>query len=96
MFKRDVLPLSQILQRLLREGGFETPLNQKRLVESWSKVAGPTVALYTSETFIKNQTLFVKLLNPALRQDLLMMCSQLICRLNAEVGSQVITDIRFY
>ncbi|MGP1481089.1 MAG: DciA family protein [Hoylesella enoeca] len=96
MFKRDVLPLSQILQRLLREGGFETPLNQKRLVESWSKVAGPTVAHYTSETFIKNQTLFVKLLNPALRQDLLMMRSQLICRLNAEVGSQVITDIRFY
>ena len=96
MFKRDVLPLGQILQRLLREEGFETPLNQKRLVESWSKVAGPTVARYTSETFIKNQTLFVKILNPALRQDLSMMRIQLVRRLNAEVGSQVITDVRVY
>jgi hypothetical protein len=40
--------------------------------------------------------LFVKITNPALRQDLSMMRAQLVKRLNAVVGSSVITDVRVY
>ena len=51
---------------------------------------------YTGEKFIKNQTLFVKILNPALRSNLSMSKSQLLANINAEVGCRVIVDIRFY
>ena len=54
------------------------------------------VASYTREKYIKNQTLFVKIVNPALRQDLTMMRAQLVKRLNAQVGGMVIADIRIY
>ena len=57
---------------------------------------GPGVVAYTGEKFIKNQTLMVKIKNPALRQDLSMMKQRLITRLNGEVGSMIITDIKFY
>ena len=57
---------------------------------------GPGVVAYTGEKFIKNQTLMVKIKNPALRQDLSMVKQRLITRLNAEVGSMIITDIKFY
>lgn len=96
MFKRDVQPLSEILKKLLRQEGLETPLMQKRLVDAWAQVAGPSVDRYTAEKFIRNQTLYVKIQNPALRQDLSMMRSQLVRRLNEHVGAQVIVDIRFY
>lgn len=96
MFKRDVLPLDEVLKKLLREEGLEVPLLQKRLVDSWEVVTGNVVARYTAEKFIRNQTLFVKITNPALRQDLSMMRAQLVKRLNEQVGSFVISDIRIF
>ncbi len=96
MFKRNMVPLSEVLQRFLRDNGLETPLQQKRLIDSWEKIAGKAVARYTQEKFIRNQTLFVKISNPALRADLSMMREELMNRLNQEVGSRLITEIRFY
>ena len=81
--------------QVLREQGLETPLNQKRLVDSWPEVAGPIVARYTLNTYIYNQTLYVRLSNPALRSDLSMRRQELTEKLNAAVGEQVITDVRF-
>ncbi len=96
MFKRDVLPMEQILQRVLRENGLETPLQQKRLIDAWGKVAGKAVERYTGEKFIRNQTLFIKISQPALRSDLSMKRTDLVNRLNKEVGTRLITEIRFF
>ena len=96
MFRRKVQPLGDLLNKFLREGGLETPLLQKRLMDAWPEIAGKSVARYTTEKFIRNQVLFVKITNPALRADLSMMKSQLVKRLNAHVGSQIIADVRFY
>ena len=96
MFKREVLTLEDALNRFLRREGLETPLMQRRLIDAWGKVAGTLVDKYTGDKFIKNQTLFIKILNPALRADLSMMRSDLVRKLNAEVGSQVIVDIKIF
>ena len=96
MFKRQAKPIDEILQQFMRQEGLETPLQQKRLLDSWETVTGTMVARYTGEKYIKNQTLHVKITNPALRQDLSTMRSQLIKRLNGEVGAMVIADIRIY
>ncbi len=79
----------------MREQGLETPLQQKRLVEAWPRIAGEVIANYTLNTFIYNQTLYVRLSNPALRADLSMRRQELTQKLNAFVGEQVITDVRF-
>ncbi|MCI6309031.1 MAG: DUF721 domain-containing protein [Prevotella sp.] len=96
MFKRDVLPLDEVLKKLLRDEGLEMPLLQKRLVDAWEVVTGNVVSRYTAEKYIRNQTLFVKITNPALRQDLSMMRTQLVKRLNEQVGSFVISDIKIF
>ncbi len=96
MFKREVKSINDILQQFLRKEGLETPLQQKRLIDAWDSVAGPMVARYTQEKFIKNQILFVKITNPALRQDLSMMRQQLTRRLNEVIGSSVISDVRVF
>ena len=84
MFRRKVQTLDTLLNQVLRQEGLEAPLLQKRLIGAWEGVAGKTVARYTQEKFIRNQTLFVKIINPALRADLSM------------IGSMVITEVRFY
>ncbi len=95
MFRRDVQQVKDLILRSLREQGLEMPLQQKRLVEAWPIVAGPVVARYTLNTYIYNQTLYVRLSNPALRSDRSMRRKELTEQLNKYVGNQVITDIRF-
>jgi predicted nucleic acid-binding Zn ribbon protein len=95
MFRKSVQSVKDVILQVLREQGLETPLNQKRLIDAWPEVVGPVVAGYTLNSYIYNQTLFVRLSNPALRSDLSMMREELVRKLNAAVGEQVITDVRF-
>lgn len=95
MFKREVKTINDLVLRNLRVHGLETPLLQKRLIESWPEVAGEAVARYTTNVRIYNQTLFVSLRVPALRADLSMRRQILVQQLNERVGAQVISDIRF-
>lgn len=95
MFRRDVQSIRDLILRNLRQQGLETPLLQKRLVDAWHVVAGPVIARYTISAYIMNQTLFVRLSSPALRADLSMRRRDFVAQLNAQVGSQVIADIRF-
>ncbi len=95
MFKRDVIQIKDLILKNLRAQGLETPLLQKRLIDSWQEVAGEMIAGYTENVYIRNQTLYVKLSSPALRADLSMMRKEMVQRLNAYVGTQVIVDIKY-
>lgn len=95
MFKRDVHNVKDLILKNLRAQGLETPLLQKRLMDSWAEVVGEIVANYTESMYIRNQTLYVHLTNPAMRADLSMMRREIVNKLNAHVGTQVIADVRF-
>ena len=95
MFKRDVKNIKELILKDLREQGLETPLLQKRLIDAWPVVVGEVIAQYTDEVTIRNQTLYVHLTTPSLREDLSMQRSDYVKKLNDYVGSQVIVDIRF-
>ena len=96
MFKRQVKSIGEVLNHMLRQEGLETPLLQRRLIDNWETVAGSLAARYTTDKFIKNQTLFVKISHAALRQDLSMMRSELVDKLNQSVRAQVIAELRIY
>ena len=96
MFRRSVQDIRSVLNTFLRLKGLETPLLQKRLMDAWPDVVGRSVVRYTSEMFIKNQTLFVKISSPALRADLSMRRTRLVKQLNDAVGAMVIADIKIY
>ena len=96
MFRKEVKPVDDLVRQYLRFTGLETPLLQRRLIDAWPEVTGPTVAKYTQQRFIHNQTLCVKITNAALRAELSMMRTQLVKRLNEHIGSQVIADVRLF
>ncbi|MCI6830286.1 MAG: DUF721 domain-containing protein [Prevotella sp.] len=95
MFRRDVKTIKDLVMQNLRANGLETPLLQKRLIDVWPKVAGPSVARFTRDVYIYNQVLVVHLTSPVLRVELGMRRQTYIDKLNHYVGATVITDIRF-
>lgn len=85
--------IGEALRRFLRQEGLETPLNEHRLVDAWPQVMGVGISRYTGDMFVKGGVLYVRILSPALRADLMMSRKVLVAKLNAYVGAQVIEDI---
>lgn len=95
MFRKQSELLKDVLQAYIREQGLETPLLQKRLIDSIPTVLGAPIAAYIENPYIKNQTLFVHVTNPALRADLSMARAKLTKKLNEAVKADIIVDIKF-
>lgn len=95
MKRNNTEQVGEVIRRLLRQEGLETPLNEYRLVDAWKDVVGETIARYTTNIYIKNQVLYVYLSSSVLRQELMMSRQLLVRNLNAQVGSQVIVNIIF-
>jgi len=89
---------------VLRNQGLETPLQQRRLVNAWNEVISEKFDTEISQLIIesteskdiRNQTLWVKILSPAIRQELQMRTSDLVATLNNKAGSYLISNIKFY
>ena len=95
MRRRDTEAIVDAIRVFLRSEGLETPYNQYRLISAWPAVMGNTIAKYTSEIYIKNQTLYVRLTSPALRNDLNMQRKNIVNKLNKHINALVISDIMF-
>ena len=87
--------VGDLIRQFLRQQGLEAPLNEHRLIQGWEHVMGPIIARHTKGLTIRNQTLYVELTSPVIRQELHMQRRQLATRLNAYVGAQVIVDLVF-
>ena len=95
MIKNKPKQLGDLLMQFLRSEGLETPLLKHRIINAWPAIMGDTISRYTTDIYIKNSILWVKLKSPALKQNLLMMHGDITRKLNAYVQSQVITDVHF-
>ena len=90
MKRNDAEQIGKLIQQYLRQES----LNEQRLLDAWPQVLGPA-ASYTSNLYIRNQTLYVHLTSAALRQELMMGRELLVRTLNQRVGATVITNIIF-
>lgn len=95
MKRNDAEPIGTIIRKFLRQESLEGPLNEQRLLNSWEELLGSTIASYTKELYIRNQTLYVHLTSASLREELLMGRELLIRKLNQNVGAEVIVNIIF-
>ena len=93
MFKRYPQNIDDVTNQFMREYSLEGPLLERRLIASWKDVM-PAAEPYTESVEIRNQTLWVKISSPALRNALLMQRTELVRLLNSKVGTNIINDIR--
>ena len=87
MKRNDAEPIGKLIQQFLRQESLESPLNEQRLLDAWPQILGPA-ANYTSNLYIRNQTLYVHLTSAALRQELMMGREKLVRALNQKVGGR--------
>jgi predicted nucleic acid-binding Zn ribbon protein len=95
MRRKETQKISDVLNELVKKSSFEKKLLDTRIVANWEKVLGNGIAASTSQLFVRNKTLVVRIESPVIRHELFMMRSKIIDALNASVGQEVINNIHF-
>lgn len=96
MRKKNTETIGDALKEFFEENTFfKRKLAESRIIKSWPKIMGTTLASYTSNIYLRNETLYVSLKSSVLRSELIMAKELLIKKLNEHAGMHVIDDIIF-
>lgn len=93
--KKEATPLEEAFQDLLKSYRLEDTFQEKVVLASWPKLMGKTIADRTSNLYIKDKKLVVKITSGPLKKELQLNKSKVIALIEAEVGKGIIVEIVF-
>lgn len=93
MERKEVRRIDSLLEQFVKANKLEKGLAEYRLIKSWKDLLGVSVAKKTKSLHIHNRKLFVTLYSSVVRNELEMIKSTLIPRLNEAAGMDVIDDV---
>lgn len=91
---RDPVLLGDTLSRIAAERGWDEPLSVGGVVGRWSEVVGPEVAEHCKPETFEDGLLVVRADSTTWATNLRLLAPQLLARLAAEVGPDVVTDVK--
>jgi len=94
MKRTHTTTIAQVVSEVLDEYKIVDKLKEARIIAAWPEVLGP-LAKPTDKLYIKNKVLFASLSSSVIRNELSMMHSTLVQRLNEKAGEEVIKNIVF-
>ena len=79
----------------LKSAGLEKGVKQNNAILIWGGVVGATIAEKTNPEKVEHGVLTIKTENASWRQELLFKKSEIIKKLNRELGKNTIREIKF-
>ncbi|HJZ38839.1 MAG TPA: DUF721 domain-containing protein [Bacteroidales bacterium] len=93
MRKSQTQNIRDVIRDCLNEMRIDRKLKEVQLVSQWESLMGKTVANRTSQIYIRNRVLYIRITSPVLKNELLMMRQVIIERLNENAGESLIEQI---
>lgn len=93
MDKTNTRQIRDILKEFLQENKLDSRFKERNLVESWEELMGKTISRATKSIYIKDRKLFVIISSSIIRNELYMLKTEIVKKLNQRVGEDIITDL---
>jgi len=93
MERKEVKKIDSLLHQFVKSNRLEKGLAEYRLMKSWKDLLGITVAKKTKSLRIHNRKLYVTLHSSVVANELSLIKSSLIPKLNEAAGMNVIDDV---
>ncbi len=85
--------LGEAINEMMRVFGLQQKLDETKLIASWEKVMGKTIAKHTTRIYISKKKLFVHLNSSAARETLSYEKDKIIALMNESAGKSVIVEV---
>lgn len=96
MRKPNDTTLKDAIQKMLKTYKLSSKLEETTIINAWPELMGAAVANRTSQIYIHNKKLFVKLESSVVRNELIMVKTGILEKLNERAGGgEVINEIVF-
>ncbi|WP_258102811.1 DUF721 domain-containing protein [Marinoscillum sp. MHG1-6] len=96
MSKDNTHSFSSAFQQFLKSENLEHTFKEKRLIQSWEKIMGQTIASRTSKVQVRNKILYLQLTSAPLKQEMLNSKQKVLDLIEKEIGPGVVEDVRFF
>ncbi|HVV55423.1 MAG TPA: DUF721 domain-containing protein [Mucilaginibacter sp.] len=95
MRKANDKTLKEAIEQMLQVYKLKRRYEETGVVSAWPDLVGKFVANRTKEIFIRDKKLFLRIESSVIKNELLMMRSQIIDKINNDAGETVIEEIIF-
>ena len=95
MRKTNDKSLKEAIEQMLQVYKIKRRYEETGVIAHWPELVGKAVANRTKEIFIRDKRLFLRIESSVIKNELLMIRSQIIEKINKEANSVVIEDIIF-
>jgi predicted nucleic acid-binding Zn ribbon protein len=93
MRKSNTQPIVDVIREYLKEMNIDQKLKEVGIVAQWEKMMGKTVAIRTSQIYIRNHILYIHVTSSVLKNELLMMRQAIIEKINEQAGERIVEQI---
>ena len=95
MRKANDKSIKEALEQMLKVYKIKRRFDETAIVAHWADFVGKAVANRTKELYIHDKKLFVRIESSVIKNELHLMRSQIIAKINAEAADELITDLIF-
>ncbi|MDF3077016.1 MAG: RNA-binding protein [Sphingobacteriaceae bacterium] len=85
--------LKDAIEQMLQVYKLKRKFDETSLVNVWPELMGPMVANRTKQIYIRERRLYIKLESAVIKNELVMMRTQILDKMNEYAGSKVIDEI---
>ena len=93
--KKDATPLADAFKDLLKTYRLEDTYQEKVLLSSWGELVGKTIADRTTNLYIKDKKLFVKISSGPVKKELQFNKSKVMLLIESQLGTGIIQEVIF-
>ena len=88
-------PIKEAIEQMLKVYKLRRKFDETSLVVAWPEMMGKAIANRTKDIFIRDRKMFIRIESAVIKNELVMMRSNIIDKLNERAGSSVIDEIIF-
>ena len=85
--------IGDVIQKVMKETSLLRPFVERRAAMVWKDVVGPLIAQYTSKVELKGDTLYVQVLSPLVRNELLLLRDEILVKMHREIDERLLKKI---
>lgn len=87
--------LKDAIEQMLHVYKLRRKFDETSLIVAWPEMMGKAISNRTKDIFIRDRKLFIRLESAVIKNDLMMMRSDIIQKMNERAGSSIIDEIIF-